>query len=147
MRASIVIVALICLLCGGAAGYALGARTAMERERSAVQAAVEKVRGEFRERAASAGTDVRSRVEERLQDANRQPAAAATAATDAQPIAANHPSIGGGGGRQLDPRRQRCVGGFVREFGDNADEKSRRFGERDLLENGRRVECSGLLRK
>ncbi len=150
MRASIVVIPLVTLvvgaLCGGALGYALGARSAMERERNAIQAAVEKERAALKERAASAvPPQVRS-----LLDANRQHGDASAqqpTETIRDRLEASRPQTDASHQR-LDPKRQRCVGGFVREFGEGADAQGRKIGgERDLLENGRRVECSGLLRK
>jgi hypothetical protein len=155
MRASLVVIPVVALaaglVCGGAVGYMLGARSAMDNARSAIQAAVEKERAALRDRAADAGTALRSQVQDRLQEhasgaAGAQPAGGSVAERLAN---ARLPVDAGGGGRQrLDPKRQRCVGGFVREFGDGTDAQGRRIGgERDLIENGRRVECSGLLRK
>jgi len=155
MRASLVVIPLVTLIagavCGGALGYALGARSAMERERSAIQAAIEKERASFKERAASAvPPQVRT-----LLDNRQQGDTTATGATGAQPATPGDSirdrleasrSQTAGNHQRLDPRRQRCVGGFVREFG--ADSQGGKIGgERDLLENGRKVECSGLLRK
>lgn len=152
MRASLVVIPLVTLIagavCGGALGYALGARSAMERERSAIQAAIEKERASFKERAASAvPPQVRTLLDNRQQGAatatGAQPATAGDSVRDR--IEASR-SQAEGNHQRLDPRRQRCVGGFVREFG--ADSQGGKIGgERDLLENGRRVECSGLLRK
>jgi hypothetical protein len=152
MRASNVVIPVVTLVaglaCGGALGYALGARTAMERERAAVEAALQRERAALEKRAASAVPQVRSLVQERLHDPNR-----AQGDASAQQVDASHPLIEASREKadtdrqRLDPSRQRCVGGYVRERVDGADEKGRRIGERDLLENGRRVECSGLLRK
>lgn len=155
MRASLVVIPLVTLaaglVCGGAIGYTLGARSAMEGARSAIQAAVEKERAALKDRAADAGSQLRTQVQDRLQDRQGGDASAQQpggALQERVETARAQVDAGGGGRQRLDPKRQRCVGGFIREFGDSTDSQGRRIGgERDLLENGRRVECSGLLRK
>ena len=155
MRASLVVIPLVTLvaglLCGGAVGYTLGARSAMEGARSAIQAAVEKERAALKDRVGDAGSQLQSKLQDRMQQHQSGDAGAQQPGGGVQErieTARAQIDAGGGGHQRLDPKRQRCVGGFVREFGDGTDEQGRRIGgERDLLENGRRVECSGLLRK